>query len=97
MIETGRHKKIPKEKRFCPFCTDTVETETHFLLQCPTYGTMRDFLYKTVTESNSEFPSYTINRKLEYIMKNINRTTAKYIFNAIELRTFLLTHPKRNT
>ena len=97
MIETGRHNKIPKEKRFCHFCTGTVETETHFLLQCPTYATMRDILYKTFTESNLEFPSYTINEKLEYLMINLNKTTAKYIFNSFELRSFLLTHPKRNT
>ena len=97
MIETGRHNKIPKERRFCPFCTDTVETEIHFLLQCPTFASMRDILHKTVIESNPEFSSYTINEKLEYIMINLNKTTAKYIFNSLELRSFLLTHPKRNT
>ena len=34
MIETGRHDKIPKEMRFCPFCPTLDETEIYFLFQC---------------------------------------------------------------
>ena len=45
MIETGRHKKLPKDLRVCPFCPTLVEDELHFLLQCPTYTTMRDALF----------------------------------------------------
>ena len=37
MIEIGRHKNIPKELRFCPFCPNVVETEMHFILHCPVY------------------------------------------------------------
>lgn len=29
MIEKGRHLKIRKEQRFCPFCTNIIETEHH--------------------------------------------------------------------
>ena len=42
MIEICRHNKIPKEIRFCPFCSTLVETEIHFLFQCSTYS-MRYF------------------------------------------------------
>ena len=41
MIEIGRHKEIPKERRFCPFCPNSVETEIHFLLLCPVYDLLR--------------------------------------------------------
>ena len=41
MIEVGRHQNIPKEFRFCPFCLK-VETETHFLLECHVYSTLRE-------------------------------------------------------
>ena len=34
MIEKGRHSGMAEEKRFCPFCEDTVESECHFLLVC---------------------------------------------------------------
>ena len=96
MIETGRHHKIPKEIRFCPFCQNAVETEIHFLFQCPTYSTMRDILHRNITENNPEFYSYTLTEKLEYLMTNIDLSVAKYINNSVEVRTFLLTHPKRN-
>ena len=36
-IEAGRHNKIQKNKRFCPFCPNLVEDEMHFLLFCPVY------------------------------------------------------------
>ena len=42
MIETGRHKKLPKERRFCPFCPKAVENESHFLLRCPMYAHLRN-------------------------------------------------------
>ena len=32
---------IPPELRLCPFCDDTPETETHFLLYCNKYNTLR--------------------------------------------------------
>ena len=39
MIEKGRHKRplVPREERYCPFCTSTVESEIHFLTQCSAY------------------------------------------------------------
>ena len=99
MIETGRHNVpfIKKEFRFCPFCRTIVETETHFLLQCPTYRIRREILLQNIAENNPEFPSYTLNEKLEYSMLNIDSNIAKFIFDSFEVRTFLLTHPKRNT
>ena len=60
MIEIGRHRKIPKEIRFCPFCPNVVETEAHFLLQCPIYGIMRDELYNTVIKDDPRFPLYNV-------------------------------------
>ena len=42
-IEKGRHSKTPREERFCKNCQDgTVETESHFLLNCSTYQPLRD-------------------------------------------------------
>ena len=37
MIEKGRHSGVNKTERFCPFCTDIVESEEHFLLRCATF------------------------------------------------------------
>ena len=91
MIETGRHNKIPKEMRFCPFCPTLVETEIHFLFQCSTYSIMRDIFHKTITENKPEFPWYTFDETLEYIMTNIDGNVANYI-NDILINTSKTIH-----
>jgi hypothetical protein len=40
-IEIGRHKKVKAEERFCKFCKTEVETELHFLQECPAYDKIR--------------------------------------------------------
>lgn len=42
-IETGRYSipKIPASERFCKFCKNVIEDETHFILNCPQYETER--------------------------------------------------------
>ena len=42
LIETGRHSKIERQLRFCPFCPTIIEDEIHFLVQCPNYKDMRE-------------------------------------------------------
>ena len=55
-IETGRYKqpKIPRERRICFLCNlSKVETETHFLFECPAYDTQRKAFSK-------EFERYSL-------------------------------------
>ena len=40
-IEIGRHKKVKAEERLCKFCISKVETELHFLQECPAYDNIR--------------------------------------------------------
>lgn len=35
MIEVGRHNKIDINSRLCPTCLTGIETEIHFLFDCP--------------------------------------------------------------
>ena len=42
MIENSRNLKIRKVQRFCPFCTNTVETEYHFILNFGTFTPLRN-------------------------------------------------------
>ena len=95
MIEVGRHKNIPKVIRFCPFCPNSIETEIHFLFHSSVYSIMRETFLKIVTENKPEYYLYSIDEKLQYVMNNIDENIARYVINAFELRTFLLTHPKR--
>ena len=55
MIEAGRYKNIPKEFRFCYFCPNKVETETHFLINCPAYVIIRDRMFAHVNILNPNF------------------------------------------
>ena len=42
-IETGRHRKIDRNERFCKQCAvGAIETETHFLLECNKYDALRN-------------------------------------------------------
>ena len=51
-VETGRYDKIPLEERICPLCIgNKIEDETHLLLDCQRYSSMRDiFLSKVETK-----------------------------------------------
>ena len=91
MIETGRHKGMPKELRFCNFCPNTVETETHFLLHCHAYKTLRD---KLLTHTNPNFEYYTEQHKLQALLTDMDYSVAKYIANSLDLRQFLINKHK---
>ena len=70
-IETGRHKNLPKDQRFCPFCPKEVETEVHFLLLCPTYDISRALLLRQLNACNHFFQFYTLNEIFNYLLSNI--------------------------
>ena len=55
MIETGRHKKIEREKRFCPFCSSKVEDEFHFIVECPIYNHLRWELWNIIKRTMPDY------------------------------------------
>ena len=90
MIEKGRHNHIERENRKCPFCKHRVEDEFHFIIECPTYASIRaQFLEKLNLRDN-----YYNNQSLFTLLmetENIIPLTAKYITRATTLREFILT------
>jgi hypothetical protein len=95
-IEKGRHKGIPKELRFCPFCPNKVETETHFLIECLKYRHLRDEMFMTTLRNKPSFRYYNPSQKFVYLLSDeAIRTTSKYLHLCLELREFLLGNPKR--
>ena len=45
-IETGRYSNLPVEERLCDICNlGKVESEIHFMLECPMYSEERLTLY----------------------------------------------------
>ena len=69
-IETGRYNKnkkrpdteeqngIPTE-RACPFCPNQIESEIHFLIQCPVYEHVRDIVVKKIEKKIPGLQFYT--------------------------------------
>ena len=47
-IERGRHKKVKLEKRLCKMCKSNIESEMHFLQECPCYTTLRYKFFGTM-------------------------------------------------
>ena len=94
-IEKGRYNGTPKELRFCPFCPKKVETEVHFLIECPLYQNIRDEMLMTITGEKPSFFYYTQTEKFVYLLSDKNiQTTSKYIHACLELRQFILRQPR---
>ena len=51
MIEIGRHQRIDKSLRHCPFCPSEIEDELHFLIECKTYRSHRKELRRDEPKS----------------------------------------------
>ena len=56
-IEKGRQGKPPviREERFCTFCPNIIEDETHFILSCKTYSTERAIF---LSQINKTYPNF---------------------------------------
>ena len=88
LVETGRHLKIDRNLRFCPFCPSRIEDEIHFLIKCPTYKEIRDNLLPKNILNNTQISD---NDKFKYILSgNELNTTAKFIYEAFEERKIAL-------
>jgi hypothetical protein len=95
MIEVGRHNGIPKEIRFCPFCPQKVENEFHFLLECSLYKIQRENLINPITNLIPGFIYLTEGIKLAYLLTDIEPNVCTYIANSFDIRSFLISKPKR--
>ena len=89
MIEVGRHHNIPKEFRFCPFCSTKVETEAHFLLECPVYNTLREKMLCSINAQIPNFKYYPEIYQIQHLLSREDLLVTNYIVLAGELREFL--------
>ena len=45
-IETGRYENIPRDEMLCSLCNcNRIEDETHFLLDCPSFSSIREMFF----------------------------------------------------
>ena len=85
-IETGRYSKskTPHNERFCKFCKDQVEDESHFLLKCPKYIILRQ-KYGIDNENNEDSLSFIINLLNPSSSRNL-KTICLFLMEAFEER-----------
>ena len=93
-IETGRHNNTPLEMRFCTFCPDKIEDETHFLFECSLLKHLRDRFIAPQIDRIIGFEFFPANFKIKTLMDDMNYETCKFISDGSELRDFLISQPK---
>ena len=72
-VETGRYTKpkTPIDERLCKYCDESsIEDETHFLIECELYSDIRYDLFQIATAENRNFPSFSTDEKLVYLMQS---------------------------
>ena len=90
-IEKGRHNKIPKELRFCPFCPNQIESEIHFLIECNSYKEPRQDFMQIMTDNRPSLTYYTTTEKFLHILsEEFAPLTAKFVHNCFSIREFLI-------
>lgn len=90
-IESGRYKGEEVEQRLCQVCqNDEVEDEKHFLFSCEAYSELRTVLFKYIEDRDPSFPEKSMNTQLSSIMLHFSRQLAKYIKNAMLIRSRIL-------
>ena len=96
MIEKGRHLKIDKTERFCPFCPNIIETESHFLLECKTFSFLRRLLFAEIEIIVPIFNQICDQDKFSILLNNENiaNQVGDFINKALNCRRFLLNKPK---
>ena len=94
-VETGRHNDIPRERRLCTFCTDKIEDEAHFLFECTALRHLRHRYLDPVTDGKCGFEFFPNDIKLKTLMSDVKYDTRKFIADGSDLRTFLISNPKR--
>ena len=69
-LEIGRFFNIPTNQRFCNFCPDCIEDESHVLLHCSMYAQLRRALFVPAEYFNSNFKNLNDTEKLIFLFSD---------------------------
>ena len=94
MIEKGRHLKIERNERKCPFCKDDIEDEKHFLINCPLYSKERKTIEKVYINNCARYANFDPEQKFIFLITNKNidiiKTIGKFIYDSLNFRNRLI-------
>ena len=90
-IETGRYFKEKRTEKICQICTtNSVESESHFILHCSAYDQLRSKFFDILAKFIHNFSLLPSEVKLKYIIdppkKEIARESAHFIYELFRLR-----------
>jgi hypothetical protein len=73
-IEVGRHARpiIPADQRFCTTCTDKIDDEIHFLIECQKYQGLRSKMFTSLNSLMPTFPNLSNKEKFVNLMNTDN-------------------------
>ena len=94
MIEKGRHKQIDRNQRYCPFCPDSIEDETHFLLKCKAYKSIRPEFFESAQKLVPSFNSQNVTQKFITLMNLVPMITSQFVYNPLEMKEYILRRHK---
>ena len=92
-IETGRFQNVPIQERICILCDqNSIEDETHFLLECDLYSIERQNLIESAERNHKNFIDIAKDVQLVILMndEDLFGDTANFIANAYEKRSMAL-------
>ena len=94
-VETGRYDKIPLEERICPLCTgNKIEDETHLLLDCQRYSSMRDIFLSKIETKIDEIRKLSHENLISQLMNSndyyVNLRLIMFISSCFEMRNKLI-------
>ena len=94
-VETGRYDKTPLEERICPLCTgNEIEDETHLLLDCQRYSSMRDIFLSKIETKIDEIRKLSRENLISQLMNSndyyVNLRLIMFISSCFEMRNKLI-------
>ena len=87
-LEIGRFFNIPANERFCNFCPDQVEDESHVILICPLYNKIREELFIHASYINDDFMQMNGTEKVVFLFSDskITQRCAKTCNTILKIR-----------
>ena len=89
------YDKIPLEERICPLCTgNKIEDETHLLLDCQRYSSMRDIFLSKIETKIDEIRKLSHENLISQLMNSndyyVNLRLIMFISSCFEMRNKLI-------
>ena len=87
-VNTGRNESLAYNDRICQVCNADIETEMHFLLECPYYDHLRHDFFPApfyLYPSTMQFKRLINHKSLE-----VRTKICQYVIHALRLRNTIL-------